>query len=509
MYVTIILIIPLLIFLYIHMKKSRQELKHLPSPFCLPIIGHLHLMRKNSKEPWKAFDELAKKFGEIYKLQLGQCSYVVIAGVEAAKEALIKNGNSCLNRPLMTTYDLVVKGQQYSIHFADWSDMHQDIRKHLIIHTLSGNSTKSGQLQSISEKGISKLIKSEKRKYSNLHVDQLLSIFGEIMLDYICGTNYLDSESKQSSYPITNIFMEGHDKLKDAHILDVFPVLRYFKFFFPSIGKLSKSHDDIIDLLEKEAGLGNLREKLRINSSNNQIFNEYLNFSEIIIKKHLENPSNLPWRNCIFMIGGLLLNLVPISYLTMVCLGYLSLNKKFQEQIYQEVRGIMAGGGDEIVPMKEARKLVHVEASLMESVRLTSPFYLPRRTNQDITVKGYHIPANTGLIINNYTLDHSPLRWKSPECFMPERFIVTGDEDGLAATRIKKPSDHYPYGLGRRACPGYGLFENLASLMIANIVYRYEVSCDMGEEEMSKHGLGNYGLFDGRNFFSLKLNRRL
>lgn len=81
-------------------------------------------------------------------------------------------------------------------------------------------------------------------------------------------------------------------------------------------------------------------------------------------------------------------------------------------------------------------------------------------------------------------------------------------EDGYTGAKIKKPSDHYPYGLGRRACPGYGLFENLASLMIANIIYRYEVSCDMRAEEMSKHGLGNYGLFDGKNFFTLRLTKR-
>lgn len=127
---------------------------------------------------------------------------------------------------------------------------------------------------------------------------------------------------------------------------------------------------------------------MRDSLSNDQIYDENLNFSEIIIRKHLENPSSLPWRNCIFMVGGLILNLVPISYLTMVCLGYLSLNKKFQEQIHQEIQKIMIGREDDIILLEEARKLVHVEASLMEAVRLTSPFYLPRRTSQNIVVKG-------------------------------------------------------------------------------------------------------------------------
>lgn len=71
-------------------------------------------MRKYPKEPWKVFDDLAKKYGEVYKLQLGQCEYVVIAGISAAKEALIRNGNMCLDRPLIATWDLVVNGQRNS-----------------------------------------------------------------------------------------------------------------------------------------------------------------------------------------------------------------------------------------------------------------------------------------------------------------------------------------------------------------------------------------------------------
>lgn len=124
--------------------------------------------------------------------------------------------------------------------------MHQDIRKHLIIHTLSGNSTKFELLQNISGKGIKKLMNSKTQECSSLEIDDLLLISGETMLDYLCGTNFLDSDSKGCSHSIARIFMEGHDRLKNAHIFDVFPVLKHFKIFFPSIRELCKSHDDIM-----------------------------------------------------------------------------------------------------------------------------------------------------------------------------------------------------------------------------------------------------------------------
>lgn len=71
-------------------------------------------MRKYPHEPWKVFNELAKQYGEIYELQLGQSNYIIIAGPDSAKEALLKNGKSCLDRPLITTWDLIAGGQKYS-----------------------------------------------------------------------------------------------------------------------------------------------------------------------------------------------------------------------------------------------------------------------------------------------------------------------------------------------------------------------------------------------------------
>lgn len=111
-------------------------------------------------------------------------------------------------------------------------------------------------------------------------------------------------------------------------------------------------------------------------------------------------------------------------------------------------------------------------------------------------------------MVNVYSFDHSPKTWESPEHFMPERFIIEESRNESFTMKIKKPSNYYPYGLGHRSCPGYGLFENLASLMIANLIYRYEISSDLDMGEMSKKGLGNYGSFRAKNSFALNLQER-
>lgn len=92
---------------------------------------------------------------------------------------------------------------------------------------------------------------------------------------------------------------------------------------------------------------------------------------------------------------------------------------------------------------------------------------------------------------------------------MPERFIITEKgEDGKMSEKISKPSDYISYSIGRRACPGHSLAENLTFHMIANLIYRFEISTDLTREEMAQKGLKNAVAYDEENFFSLKLTPR-
>ncbi|XP_074603939.1 cytochrome P450 307a1-like [Brevipalpus obovatus] len=396
-------------------------------------------------------------------------------------------------------------------HFESWSTGHEYIRKVLIAHTLSGVSTRIDDLQRISEKGIRKFIFSDGPTHSKLNIEFLLSTYAYIIVDYICGTSFLDSEmscdSKFDSF--IRAFTEVHDIPIDGHIVDVFPFLRYFRFFFPSIRKLNKSFNGVISFLEQEAGLERKREELQNSLDKGEIDTDLdTNLSDLLIKKHIEDPSNLSWTKCSQVIGTSIGGFIPIAILTMASLGYLSLNKKYQEKIFQEIQRIKLKSASDLVSLEEARELVHVKAALLETARLMSPPQVPRIATQDFTIKGFLIPKGATILINDYSFNYSPRMWESPESFMPERFIASGVEDGSAIPRIRKPPHFMPYGLGRRYCPGYGFYENLASLVLANIIQRYEISCDMDQTEMSKRGLGTYGSFHGKNFFDLKLAKR-
>ncbi|XWS33552.1 hypothetical protein CRYUN_Cryun22dG0092900 [Craigia yunnanensis] len=84
-------------FLLLASKLARSRRKNLPpSPFALPILGHLHLL----KEPLhRTLLNLSQKYGPIFSLRLGSRLLVVVSSPSAVQECFTKNDIVLANRP--------------------------------------------------------------------------------------------------------------------------------------------------------------------------------------------------------------------------------------------------------------------------------------------------------------------------------------------------------------------------------------------------------------------------
>jgi isoflavone 2'-hydroxylase len=75
----------------------RQTPKHLPpSPPSLPIIGHLHLVKKPLH---RTFQTLSQKYGQIFSLRFGSRLVVIVSSPSAVEECFTKNDVVLANRP--------------------------------------------------------------------------------------------------------------------------------------------------------------------------------------------------------------------------------------------------------------------------------------------------------------------------------------------------------------------------------------------------------------------------
>ncbi|KAD6119530.1 hypothetical protein E3N88_10801 [Mikania micrantha] len=119
----------------------------------------------------------------------------------------------------------------------------------------------------------------------------------------------------------------------------------------------------------------------------------------------------------------------------------------------------------------------YLKLVIKETLRLHTPLplLLPRESTQDVKLLGYDISSGTQLLVNAYAIARDPSNWEEPEEFRPERFLNSPiDYKGFHFELI-------PFGAGRRGCPGIQFAMNVNELVLANLVYKFDLEL-VGEE---------------------------
>lgn len=114
--------------------------------------------------------------------------------------------------------------------------------------------------------------------------------------------------------------------------------------------------------------------------------------------------------------------------------------------------------------------LVYTNQVLHEALRLYPPAWIfGRAALADDVVGGYHIPADSEVLMSPYVVHRHPAYWPNPETFDPERFAAGWERDLPRYAFV-------PFGGGPRLCIGNNFALMEAALILAMIVQRYELN---------------------------------
>jgi len=95
---------------------AQDELPEAPGPRSWPLIGSLHLLG-GYEVPYAAFTHLAKKYGQIVRLELGNQKCLVVNGLSNIKEVLITKGAQFDSRPNFTRFHQLFCGDKENCKF--------------------------------------------------------------------------------------------------------------------------------------------------------------------------------------------------------------------------------------------------------------------------------------------------------------------------------------------------------------------------------------------------------
>ncbi|GBG60678.1 hypothetical protein CBR_g12414 [Chara braunii] len=129
----------------------------------------------------------------------------------------------------------------------------------------------------------------------------------------------------------------------------------------------------------------------------------------------------------------------------------------------------------------DLENLPYLNAFLYETLRMhsVSPMLLPHQAMKDAVVFGYDVPAGTTVLVNVWAIMHDPKVWSEPWEFRPERFI----RDGLLADDMHpdgKNFEFFPFGSGRRICPGIRLALTTVRFVVSRLLQRFDVMLPPG-----------------------------
>ncbi|XP_050234265.1 premnaspirodiene oxygenase-like [Mercurialis annua] len=449
--------------------KSSKPLNLPPGPSKLPIIGNMHQLIGGL--PHHKLGALAKKYGPLFLLQIGQVPTAVISSPDTAKQVMKTHDTIFAQRPFLLVADIVFY-KAADIGFARYGEHWRQMRKICILELLSA---KRVQLfRPIREEAVSNLISSIYSSASSaINLTKMLNLLScSIITRAAFGKKCLVDQEE-----FIPIVTEVVEMLAGFNIADLFPSIKLLHFITGIHYRLKKLHKKVDLVLEN---IINTHKKSRaaskIDLEDEDIVHVLLNLQE---QGNLELPLTTDSIKAVIL--DLFIAGVDTSALTLGwVMSELIKNPRAMQKAQAEVRQLFGDKG--IVDETGFEKLKYFKLIIKETLRLHPPAPLvpPREASEQCQIDGYDIPAMTRVLVNVWAIGRDPNYWIEPETFLPERF-----EDGRIDFKGNN-FEYLPFGGGRRICPGISFAMATVELALAHLLFHFdwELPNGMKKEEL-------------------------
>ncbi|KAL2906623.1 Cytochrome P450 71D8 [Bienertia sinuspersici] len=455
------LIISIIIYMKLTKKQTSKNLP--PGPPKLPLIGNLHQLAYKTTLPHHRLAELARVYGPIMHLRLGEVSTVVISSPEMAKEVMKTHDSVMCDRPEILVPKVVLHNCS-DIAMAPYGEYWRQVRKIATVELFTGRRIQA--FRGSRQEGVMDFIKSLVTQAKDGSVVNLTAKIFALTFDLTLrmAINKKSNEGEEFRKLVTDIAA----MTSGFSIGDLYPSQKFISIILRTKSKLQElvnRLDRIMDPIIEE----HLHDKRKAKKRETWLI-FFLNFTRMkfIIAKTF--PSEL------FSAGG-----ETSSTLIDWTICELLKNPEVMKKAQNEVRSVLQG---KQLMIEEASldKLKYLKLVVKETLRLHSPLpcLVPRESIKSCEINGYEIPSKTRVFINAWAIGRDSRYWKDPEMFNPERF------EGSSIDYKGAHFELIPFGAGRRMCPGMGLGIATVELVLAMLLYHFDWKLTQDDLDMEE-----------------------
>ncbi|XP_050458694.1 methyl farnesoate epoxidase-like isoform X1 [Cataglyphis hispanica] len=476
LHLTIFLILVIFVcFYYLCDGKPRN---YPPGPPWLPFLGcYLTFMRLRSKYEYShiALQELTRTYGPILGLKLGNQKVVVISTYDLVKKAL--RCDEFNSRPDGFFFRVRSFGKRKGLVFTEdttWLQIRTFTTRHLRTFGI-GQSVMKKQLMIEARELINHL--QEISEHGAISMDRAfdVAVLNSLWFMIAGHTFRYEDEKLQQALEVAHDAFRLMDNL--GGVVSQIPFLR---FIIPELS----GYNELMKILKKLWSF--IDDEIKMHESDPPPDNQPRDLIDAFLSKMSKKNGD---EDTIFdreMLLVLCLDLFLAGSKTTIdtlatAFLFLSLNPEWVKKLQADLDRVV--GRSRAPTEDDLPSLPMIEAFLTEIQRylIMTPLGIPHRTSKDVFLNGYRIPKDTNVLFHYHSAHNDKAHWDEPNVFRPERFLNERGQFSRNST--------FPFGLGKRHCPGELLARSSLFLFFTNIVHYFdvEISADHSKPDLKFH----------------------
>ncbi|KAI0520012.1 hypothetical protein KFK09_007477 [Dendrobium nobile] len=455
-------------------KLSGKKLKLPPGPLPVPIFGNW--LQVGDDLNHRNLASLAKKFGDILLLRMGQRNLVVVSSPDHAREVLHTQGVEFGSRTRNVVFDIFTgKGQDmvFTVYGEHWRKMRRIMTVPFFTNKVVQQYRYGWEDEAASV--VEDVRKNPKSATEGVVIRRRLQLMMYNNMYRIMFDRRFESEDDPLFMKLRALNNERSRLAQsfEYNYGDFIPILRPF---LRGYLKICKDVKDVRLNLFKNYFVQE-RKKL---SSTKPMDNAGLKCAIDHIldaeKKGEINEDNVLYIVENINVAAIETTLWSIEWGIAELVNHPEVQRKLREEL-----DTVLGRGNQITE-PDTHKLPYLQAVIKETLRLRMaiPLLVPHMNLHDAKLGGYEIPAESKILVNAWWLANNPAQWKNPEQFRPERFL----EEESKVEANGNDFRFIPFGVGRRSCPGIILALPILGITLGRLVQNFELLPPPGMEKL-------------------------
>nr|XP_020143395.1 cytochrome P450 2D17-like isoform X6 [Microcebus murinus] len=459
-------------------RRPRWAARYPPGPMSLPGLGNA--LQVDFQDISHSFGKLRRRFGDVYSLQLASKPAVVLNGLEAVREALVKHNEDTADRPPSSvSQHLGHRPHAEGVIMARYGPAWREQRR-FSLSTLRffGLGKKSLELWVIEEAACLCAAFAEHAAQPFSPNALLNKAVGNVIASLTYGRRfeYDDQRFLRLMELVTERSQQHSGYL--MQVVMALPVLLRIPWLAGKVISAQKAFMALLDELVTEH---------RMTRDPAQPPRDLTDAFLAEVEKAKGNPeSSFNDDNLRLVVADLFSAGMETSSTTLAwALLLMILHPDVQRRVQQEIDEVI--GQVRRPEMGDQAHMPYTTAVIHEVQRFADiiPMGVPHMTSRDIEVKGFLIPKGTTLFTNLSSVLKDEAVWEKPFRFHPEHFL---DSQG----RFVKPEAFMPFSAGRRACLGEPLARMELFLFFTCLLQRFSFSVPPGHPRPSDHGVCHF-----------------